>query len=109
MTRGYVVMAHGGYVDMATALAESIKKTQGEVSGISIITDQPCDSKLFDHVIPVGIDITSNTAWKIHNRAFFYDLSPYDETVILDADMLFIDDVSHWWDHFSNKYRASIG
>ena len=30
-------------------------------------------------------------------------MSPYDETVILDTDMVFPTDVSHWWDTLSDK------
>jgi hypothetical protein len=40
MKRGYLVMAQGAdYVLMAEALARSIKRSQSEVSNISIITD----------------------------------------------------------------------
>jgi hypothetical protein len=41
MSRGYLVMAQGNYLDMAVALAESIKKTQSTVNNISVIVD--CD------------------------------------------------------------------
>jgi hypothetical protein len=30
-------------------------------------------------------------------------MSPYDETVILDTDMIFPNDVSHWWDIMSER------
>lgn len=33
-------------------------------------------------------------------RTRAYELSPYDETVMLDADMVFLDSVDHWWSHF---------
>jgi hypothetical protein len=106
MKRGYLVMAQGAdYVLMAESLARSIKRSQSEVSSISIITDQKkVDKTLFDKVIKLKNDISGNAEWKIHNRCKFYDLTPYDETVILDADMLFIDDVSHWWKLMS-KYE----
>jgi hypothetical protein len=102
MTRGYLVMAQGDYLDMAIALAESIKKTQSTVNNISIIVD--CDvtkHSAVDHFIELPADISGNAEWKIHNRCQFYDLSPYNETVILDADMLFLNDVSWWWKHMS--------
>jgi len=108
MTRGYLVMAQGPYLKQAEALAMSIKKTQCTVNNISIITDGDADATLFDQVIEIpSIDLAKNSNWKIHNRVFFYDLSPYDETVILDADMLFLSDVSHWWDMMS-KYDLLI-
>lgn len=108
MSRGYLVMAQGPYLQQAEALALSIKKTQSSVNGISVITDGQVNVDLFDQVIPVPQDdLARNSGWKIHNRVYFYDLSPYDETVILDADMLFLSDVSHWWDMMS-KYELLI-
>jgi hypothetical protein len=101
MTRGYLVLAQGNYVEQAEALARSIKQTQTVVNKISIITDGDPDTDLFDHVIKLELDISGDSTWKIHNRVQFYDLTPYDETVILDADMLFLTDVSHWWTHMS--------
>jgi hypothetical protein len=34
-------------------------------------------------------------------RTRAYELSPYDETVMLDADMIFLDNIDHWWDHLA--------
>lgn len=104
MSKGYLVMAQGDYLDMAIALAESIKKTQSTVNNISIIVD--CDIDVTEHsavdnFIELPTDMSGDAEWKIHNRCQFYDLTPYDETVILDADMLFLSDVSHWWQHLS--------
>jgi hypothetical protein len=95
-------MAQGNYLDMAITLANSIKKTQSTVNNISIIVD--CDvteHPAVDHFIELPTDMSGDSEWKIHNRCQFYNLSPYDETVILDADMLFLTDVSHWWQHLS--------
>jgi alpha-N-acetylglucosamine transferase len=101
-SKGYLVLAQGGYSSMAEILAESIRKTQTKISNISIITDEVIDSTLFDKVIQIPQDdLAKDNGWKIHNRVYFYDLSPYDETVILDADMLFLSDVSHWWNLFN--------
>jgi signal peptidase I len=103
MSKGYLVMAQSGYARNAEALAESIKISQSEVSNISIITDQTVSKELFDHIIPLPQeDLSGNNQWKIHNRVYFKDLTPYDETVILDADMLFLSDVSHWWKLFQH-------
>lgn len=105
MSKGYLVMAQGGYLEHAIALAHSIKDTQTSVNKITIITDQKAKvpKKLFDKVISIkkNSDLAKRSIWKIENRCRFYELTPYDETVILDADMLFLDDVSHWWDHFT--------
>lgn len=94
-------MAQGNYVSLAETLARSIAVTQSSVNKISVVTDGDPDPKLFDHVIKLDKDISGDSSWKIHNRVQFYDLSPYDETVILDADMLFLTDVSSWWHYMS--------
>lgn len=108
MSRGYLVMAQGDYLNMAIALAESIKKTQSTVNNISIIVDcEVTKHSAVDHFIGLENDMSGDDKWKIHNRCQFYDLSPYDETVILDADMLFLSDVSGWWDMMS-KYDMLI-
>lgn len=109
MSKGYLVMAQNGYVRHADLLARTIKNTQTGVTDISIITDgEVGNSHLFDRIIPIPADdLAKDGNWKIHNRAYFYDLSPYDETVILDADMFFLTDISHWWDLFS-KYDLLV-
>jgi hypothetical protein len=93
MTKGYIIVAQGSYVNMAELLARSIKATQSTVNNVSLITDSS-GSDIFDHIIPID-----NQNDYMLNRTKIYDLSPYDETVMLDADMLFFDDVSHWWNH----------
>lgn len=104
MTQGYLVMAQGKeYATQAEHLARSIKKTQSCVSSLSVITDQEVDATLFDVVIKIENDLAATSKWKVENRVNFYDSTPYDETVILDADMLFLSDVSHWWKLFA-KY-----
>jgi hypothetical protein len=108
MSRGYLVMAQGPqYATQAEHLARSIIKSQTTVNKLSVITDQKVDHTLFDHVINLSIDLKPESTWKIENRAQFYDLTPYSETVILDSDMLFLSDVSHWWD-LMDKYELLL-
>jgi len=104
MSKGYLVMAQGEkYARQSEHLAHSIRNTQSGVSRLSVITDQDVDCTLFDKVISIDEDLAANSKWKIENRVKFYNLTPYEETVILDADMLFLSDVSHWWKMFE-KY-----
>ena len=107
MTKGYLVLAQGPYAAHAEMLAKSIAQTQSDINNISVITDKKIDKGLFDHVIPISQDLSGNAEWKIHNRVQFYDLTPYDQTVILDADMLFLTDVSHWWPNMA-KYELLL-
>ncbi len=108
MNRGYLVMAQGSlYGKQAEYLADSIKSSQTQINSISVITDQPLSKNLFDNIITIENDLAADSIWKIENRVQFYDLTPYDETVILDADMLFLSDVSHWW-NFLEKYELLL-
>lgn len=108
MSRGYITLAQNSgnsdYVEMAYALAMSLAITQSEVSKLSIIVtpgQEVTDKQrlVFDQVIEVpDNDDDADEKWKLRNKYKFIHASPYDETVVLDADMLFFNDVSHWWD-----------
>ena len=114
MSRGYIILAQNSadsdYVRMAYALALSIKNTQSTVKRVCLATDVPVDKldkkvvDIFDDIVPIPwLDQAAETDWKIENTWKFYHMSPYNETVILDADMLFPADISHWWDVMSTQ------
>lgn len=106
MTRGYLTLAQNGkydYVRMAYILAISLKISQGIDTNLSIIVnkndivpEEYCE--VFDKIIKVD---SPDTEWKVQNKWIYYDVSPYDETIVVDADMLFLTDQSWWWDLFS--------
>lgn len=114
MTKGYLIFAQNNknndYVKMAYALALSIKISQSTVCSVSLVTDI-LDSvpkhyrSLFDHIIEIPWhDASLNSEWKIENRWKLYHITPYDETIVLDADMLFLSDVSSWWNYLSKNH-----
>lgn len=118
MTKGYVILAQNSgdhnYVAMAAACAYSIKATQTTINNVTLITDIP-DAvpnhfrDAFDQILPIlWYDDAYETEWKIENRWKLYHMTPYDETVILDADMLFLSDVSHWWDYMNKNFNLLI-
>lgn len=119
MSKGFLVLAQNtetvDYVKQAYALALSIKNTQSEVTSISMITNDPVPAQYlhaFDQIIeiPWG-DLAKNPEWKIENRWKFIHVSPYDETIVLDTDMLMLDDISSWWkycEHSDVKYCSHI-
>jgi hypothetical protein len=103
MTRGYLIFAQDtadvNYSKLATACALSIKLTQPQgYNSVSVITNNPdyFDKGIVDYIIPSGELAGMNS------RSRAYDLSPYDETVLLDSDMLFLSSVEYVWDHISN-------
>ena len=110
MSKGYLVIAQNSkhdYVRMAYALAMSIAVTQKQVRKLSIAVDKDTVvpekyRTVFDQVIEIPFeDDAELSEWKINNKWKYYHCTPYEQTVILDTDMLFMSDVSHWWDHLT--------
>ena len=111
-SKGYLVIAQNSnedYVRMAYALAMSIAVTQKQVRKLSIADDKntvvPEKYRIvFDNVLEIPFqDDAELSDWKINNKWKYYHITPYDHTVILDCDMLFTEDVSHWWNHFISR------
>lgn len=110
-TRGIVVLAQNNedtnYVEQACLLALSLKHTNPSCK-ISIVTNDsiPADNEdLFDNIIDIPWqDDAKEADWKIENRWKIYHCSPYDETLVLDTDMLVLQDISTWWE-FLSKYE----
>ena len=113
MTCGYLATAipspSGNYIKNAYCLALSLMLTQSQHSRLSIMTTKksiiPEKYKaVFEHVIELPEpDLSSLFAWKVHNFYQLFSATPYDKTVVVDADTLFFDDVSCWWDLFSGR------
>ena len=89
MSRGYLIYAVGeSYIIKAQALKKSIEYHTNDA--VTILSDK----------FPEG-DATYGKKHKIHNFWQIYWATPYDETIVLDADMLFLNDYSYWWDYLS--------
>jgi hypothetical protein len=102
MSKGFLTIAQNGqhdYVRMAYALAMSLKLSQEKYNKLSVIVNENEEIPekylpFFDKIIYVE---KLQEEWKIQNKWQYFWLSPYDETIVLDADMLFFNDISHWW------------
>lgn len=111
MSKGIVVLAQNSkstdYVQQACLLAMSLQVTNPETK-ISIITDDTVPYSylsLFDKIIPIPYgDDAVDSEWKIENRWKIYHASPYDQTIVMDTDMLVLQDISAWW-KFLEKYE----
>lgn len=111
-SKGYLVIAQNNdqvdYIRQAYALALSIKNTQ-TINQFAIavepgteIPDEYCE--VFDHVVEIPwTDQAEGKDWKIQNKWKYYYMTPFDETVILDTDMIFTADISFWWDYLSER------
>lgn len=117
MKRGFLVVAENNnnvdYIKMAYVLALSLKATQTEVTNLSIITTKPLipiSQKYLDTFDKVII-CEKDEDWKEKSKSLdttslcakYYDVTPYDETIVLDTDMIFPQDISLWWDLLSDK------
>lgn len=111
MSKGFLIYAENkddgvDYVNLAYALALSIKSTQTTVTSVSLVTNDINVPKkcldVFDKIIPIpwyelpGSELSAEHRWKL------YHITPYDETIVLDADMLLLEDISSWWDYCSD-------
>jgi hypothetical protein len=107
MSRGIVVLAQNSdtdYVKQAKLLALSLKVSNPKEK-ISLITNHEVedDANLFDQIIPIPFeDQAKESDWKIENRWQIYHASPYDETIVMDTDMVVLQDISSWWKFLSN-------
>ena len=108
MTNNFTMLAQNSdfdYVRQACLAAMSIHATNKDVS-ICLITNESVPTKykhLFDHIveIPWG-DHAKDEDWKISNRWKIYHAIPYNETVVIDTDMLILEDISSWFDFLRN-------
>ena len=100
--QGYVVLAVNtatvDYVRCAAMLVQSLK-TQHPDAKVCLITDQLITDPLFDyvHTLPV----VSDNAYA--NDAAVFQLTPFRETIKLEADMLIASPIEHWWDLFRHR------
>lgn len=107
MNKGFLIFAQNStynYVNQACLLAMSIHKTTPN-SLVSIVTNDTVPDKyikFFDKIIPLEKDLAVNSKWKIENRVAAYDLTPYDETVVFDSDMLMLDSFDLKWEFLHN-------
>lgn len=113
--KGYLVLAQNNntvdYLKQAYALALNLKLTQTAVNNLSVCVDENTKKfitekhrKVFDHIIDIPWDdAAADKEWKINNKWKYYHMTPYEETVVLDTDMIFPTDVSHWWDMMSHR------
>jgi hypothetical protein len=108
VSKGFLIFAQNttdvDYVRQAYALALSIKYSQRDVVSVSIVTNNEVDDKYrlaFANIISIPW-ITPGSALHAENRWKLYHVSPYAETIVLDADMLLLEDVSSWWSYCNN-------
>ena len=97
MTTGALIFAYNNdqidYVGMAAWSARNIRRHLD--IPVAVVTDKTVPNGLFDHVIVQSnteintryfSDYGAHVSWRNTNRASAYELSPWDQTLVLDAD-----------------------
>jgi hypothetical protein len=110
MSKGFCLLAQNNdntnYVRQAYALALSLHRYNTDQK-ISLITNDKVPESwthAFDKIIPIPWQDDANEQdWKINNRWKVYHASPYEQTIVLEADMLVLSDITHWWNELE-KY-----
>ena len=99
--QGYVIVAVNSdtvdYLDCAKTLAKTIRYWDTSAR-ICLITDSPYVDPFYDHhrqLVPQDNPYA--------NDAQLFRLTPFRETIKLEADMFVVSPVSHWWDQFRHR------
>ena len=109
--QGFFVVAQNSldcdYIKQAYYLAKSIERSQSTVKSISLMTNNTVPAEYvsaFDKIIKIPFeDHALNSEWKVQNRWKAYHATPYDETILLDADMLILSDLDYVWKKLENN------
>lgn len=106
--RGYLIPAVNtdsvDYVSCARQLARSIRAWHPE-SKICLLTDVDSGSSdEFDYVklLPLG-DQAPDSNWKLINDWQAGRASPFRQTIKLEADMLIVSPIDHWWNMLEHR------
>lgn len=99
---GYVIVAVNtddtDYVACAQRLSHSLKQ-HDPAAQVCLATDQKIDDPVFDHVRHLVPDAVNPYA----NDAQLFKLTPFRETIKLEADMLIASAIDHWWTWFRHR------
>jgi hypothetical protein len=105
MSKGAVIFAYNStidYVSMATLAAKLVRKHL-DIPVTLITNSTAVEAGVFDQIIILGLvdkeyervfkfgSGKERVVWHNQNRSSAYDLSPYDQTLLIDADYLIFD------------------
>lgn len=107
MTKGILCLAQNNpevdYIKLAYLQRLSLLLTNPQLP-YALITDADSASKItkeqqavFDHVIVLQHDQAKDQVWKQRNEYQLFVYSPFRETIKVEADLVFTDNIDHWW------------
>lgn len=108
--QGFLTIAQNSdtvdYLQLAYVQAMSIKLTMPG-SKYAVIVDSATKEKVtsqhrrvFDYVIELPDDYAKDHQWKLANEWQVFWLTPFKETIKLEADILIPRSIEHWWTAF---------
>ena len=107
--QGFLTIAQNTDVDylrLAYVQAMSIKLTMPKAKYAVIVDESTAKQvtdqhyKVFDYVITFPEDHAKLDQWKLANEWQVFNLTPFKETIKLEADLLFTRSIEHWWTAF---------
>ena len=111
--RGIIMLAQNSehdYVKQACVNAMSIHATNPDTR-VSLVTNDEVPEKyrqFFDYILKIPFsDSAKNATWKIQNRWKIYHATPYDQTIVMDTDMIVLQDIKKWWGKLA-KYNMFL-
>lgn len=106
-SKGFLLYAEGAeYVKQAYLCAMSLIATQNSYP-VSIVTstEVPEEYKwVFDKIIEIPWYTESNSRFQTEHRWKLYHATPYNETIVLDTDILVLQNLEYAWNFFKNYY-----
>lgn len=113
MNFGYLIIVSDkgdtDYAKLAYALALSIKNTQREgYDKVALVINDKERIKSFTSTWVFDKIIEWDGAEHWDGRSYMDQLTPFEHTVCLDADMLFLRDYSHWAEYFIKNCELYI-
>jgi len=109
---GYVTFAQNGevnYLRLAYIQALSLKTFMPDAKYAVIIDKEtkkdflPKYADAIDYCITMDVDYAKDQEWKFNNEWQLYALTPFRETIKLEADLVFTRDTSHWYAGLRSK------
>ena len=100
--QGYVIVAVNtdavDYISCAKRLSQSIKQWN-PAAKVCLVTNAEYTDSAFDYVRLLPIVESNPYAYD----PYIFRLSPFRETIKLEADMIVASSIDHWWDLFRHR------
>jgi len=104
-SKGFVIYAEGrDYVKQAYLAALSLKVSDNRYP-VSLITNDLVSQKyrkIFDNILKIPWYKESKTGLCAENRWKIYHATPYEQTIVLDSDILVLENLDYFWQFAEN-------